>query len=178
MRKKTQVLSFLLYISTLLFYISCGLSSNKSNDFDSMNEASGISKQIPLDVQITHPGVEIYNIKIDDNIIHKGVNGISVTFDCNTYGFKSEPLYFYAYVLYENDIDFVTTMDGKKVYGLETSTSIFDAVKYQNGITLYIPYSLFPKQYNGELCIDIVVIDGYDNIITTKRNNRIYYSTL
>lgn len=158
---------------------SCDLTSSKNeNNNNGHSDFSGVGNQIPVNVQVFKVGAEINDVKFIENVTFRGKQGIAVNFHCRAYGFKGYPLYFYAYVLYENDCDFVVNKEGNKVYGFEYSTIMYDAVQFEDGITINIPYTSLPSRYHGELCIDIVIIDGFDNIIATKPNNRLFYSTL
>lgn len=164
-------------VVVLAAFTSCNATSGDSGDSEMEDKTSGLDDQVKLDVQVNQDGAEIYNVTVDDNVSFRGEDGIGVNFDCRAYGFSGYPLYFYAYVLYENDFDFVKTAGGEKVYGFDIGVAMYDATQF-NGITLYIPYSSLPKRYHGELCIDIVIIDGFDNIVATNANNRIFYSTI
>lgn len=161
---------------------SCDLSSVKSaniaNECTEHTEYTGVGRQIPLNIQVSKTYAEIYDVKLVENISFRGKSGIAVNFNCNAYGFKGFPLYFYAYVLYENDYDFVLKRDGSKTCGFDVTPLAYDATKFDGGITLYISYEDLPARYHGELCVDIVIIDGFDNIIATKSNNRFFYTTL
>ncbi len=152
--------------------------TSNTDKTDKRSEYTDIGEQMQLNVQVTQVGAEISNVRLVDNVTFREEPGIAVNFQCQAYGFKGYPLYFYAYVLYENDYDFVVDAKGDKVYGFDTSTAVYDAVQYKGGITLYIPYSSLPPRYHGELCIDIVIKDCRDNIIANTENNRFFYSTL
>lgn len=159
---------------------SCGGVKSDTVDATENNrsEFTGVGEQVELDIPVSQAGVDIFDVRFQDNVTFRGKPGIAVNFQCRAYGFKGLPLFFYAYVLYENDYDFVLDEKGEKVCGFDTSMCVYDAIHYDGGITLYIPYSSLPRRYHGELYIDLVVIDGFDNIVATKPNNRLFYSTI
>lgn len=79
--------------------------------------------------------------------------------------------------MYENNYDPIKNSKGKKTCGFICVTSIYPYERINN-IRMFIPYSDLPKRYHGVLFINIIVYDGFDNIVAVNKNTYFNYSTL
>lgn len=164
------------FIFVMIGVSSCDM-SNKTFYETSDSDRVCSRHQDPIDYSLEAGTVIISGLNISDNIKYGNEEGICVKFDCVAGGYKGDPLYFYAKVWYGDDLSPVLDAKNKQVAGFDMATCIYDNVKI-SGIGLFIPYSNLPSRYHGNLIIQLVVLDGYDNIIYADKGVSIFYSTL